>query len=235
MIARVTMSLSELRRRLPDGLVARQYGSFVQIYGMNPPRYAGTDEQRAVADALNQAAAAWRSFEPARRQAWNDYVRRHERLFRHPRRTGGPNGWHVYSQAARRRLMLGLGPDFGPPALLPPGPLTALRLEPAGADPREFRFMVEHRLTPGPGHVVIVRLTPPTRGPGRRPRRGDSRPAAGWSAASARELPPTGGVVAYENALFAVPPGRRFGVYARVVRVADGLAGPELACDFVRL
>ena len=234
MKAQVAISLSQLRRRLPPGLVARRYGDSVQIYAMDPPVYPDTTEQRAVMAAWRTAAATWRSFDRARRQRWNDYVRRWERLLRHPRRTGGPCGWSIYAQAAARRLLLGLSPDFDAPVLPPPGPLTALHLEPAGDDDRAFAFRIEHSLTPGPHHVVVVRLTPPTGRPGRKPLRNHSRLIHGWSPASARMLPPSGSVLTFENALFAVPPGGRFGVWARIVRVDDGLAGPELARDFTR-
>lgn len=236
MKAQVTMSLAELRRRLPPGLVARQSGNFVQIYGLSAPAFVATPARRAHADAVTRAAEAWKAADPAWRLAWNDFVRRHDRLFRSPRRTQGPSGYDVFSQASVRRQMLGFDAALPAPGRLPPEPLADLVLDPApAADPRRFRFRITHWLTPGPDHVVFVRVTPATRGPARKPRPEDARYIAGWSEASTRELPPTGSKVDFENAQIAVPPGKRFGVYVRVVRVADGFASRELARDFIRL
>lgn len=237
MKAGIVTSLAALRQALPPGMVARRYGSAVQIYALDPGPYPATPDQVSLNRALDRAAQAWRSADPALRLAWNDFASRNARRLQGARRRGPvpASGYTLYSQASVRRQMLGHGPELGAPCLLPPEPPTGLFLDPMpAADPREFRFQITHRLTPGPDHVVVVRLTPPTRGPGRKPRREDARLTAGWSPASARELPPSGAPLVFSGAPFAVPPGRRFGAYARVVRVSDGFASPELAGDFVR-
>jgi hypothetical protein len=68
----------------------------------------------------------------------------------------------------------------------------------------------------------------------RRPEARNRRLICGWDPASAPTLVPAGQAVTFENAQIAVPPGRRFGVWLRIIRLPDGLGSREAFFDVMR-
>ena len=86
----------------------------------------------------------------------------------------------------------------------------------------------------GSSNRVLVYLTPGTLRGSRRPRECDRVLICGHGAESAPPLPESGGTVVFTGARHAVEPGKRFGVWIRVVHLPSGVASEELYLDLTR-
>ena len=196
-------------------------------YGKPSQPNPDTVAQRKVRGIGRSASQVWGTLPQAVRDEWETFT---NRFACSPKRRRAPN---VCREAQRMRMMIGLPPTTGAPRLCFPGPVTGVIVEPA-ADPREFRFRIEHAVDCPFGYIVLVKITEETPSTAWRPRKKDARSICGPGPESTVALPVNGELVSFASAIFAVNPGRRFGVAMTVIRSEDGLASPVAFFDLIR-
>lgn len=187
-----------------------------------------TCDQLLARQGMRAAVRYWLGMSRAQQEAWNRYA---EEVCSKERRR---RGLDVCREAARMRLVMGLEPRAEAPLHAPPDGVRTLAVEPAG-EPADYCFRVEHAVSGHEGCMLLLRSTPSTAAPSRKPKRNDARCMRGYGPASLVPLPPTGGMVTITGARYAVEPGERFGVAAAIVRIEDGMASPACFFDLDRL
>ncbi len=242
MISRIHHSLAALRRAANRyGLAARFEGDEVILYPK--PKFSGkfTDAQCQTQELMGLASLAWKLLTPKSRNAWDLYGERFERFFERES-VERLTGWRLFTGATARRIMLGADPPDGSPLMAPPPPPPGhLEILPVGTGTQSedaaaaatFTFRVHHSC-PMDGVMMLVRATPPSLTPLRKPQRGRSILIRGYHPASAAALPPSGATVTFENCRVSVEPGQRFGVWISFFRIQDGIASSERFFDLVR-
>lgn len=195
-----------------------------------PP--SNTTEQLAVRAAWRAGVAAWGALTPEQKAAWKAQAMQANALQgRMP--TGRLTGYRMFQSSAKYRQILGLPILNDPKGVIPPAAVTSLEPLP-DPNPRTFRFRVHHDVENPEVCRLIVSISPPTSSPKRKPDRRNGRHIKGYGVASTVELPPSGDVLEFTDARFAVLPGQRFGVWVRIVHPDSGTSGPEYAGDFIR-
>lgn len=197
------------------------------------PANPRTQEQVLVRTYLDLASKNWDTLTPAQRKAWEEYT---ETYFKYDDEGNeiNPMGINTYQRAMFNRQMLGLPLIGDAPVDAPPSPLTSI--EQLGAQsPDTLGIEVFHGLTSLAGLHVVVRMTPAMKTTARTPRETDYRFVRGVSPSSAAALPVTGSSITFTPTRFVVDDGRRYGVSARVVRAADGIASLPRYGDFLKL
>jgi hypothetical protein len=192
------------------------------------PSNPRTKDQVAARTISREATRCWSTLSATARADWERFTLMFACL---PKRR---RALDVCREAQRMRLILGLPTTTEAPHLAYPPPVTGLREEP-GAGLTEFRFRIEHAVHSAPGHVVLVKITPPAPTVACIPRAKDARAICGLGPQSAVALPEQGGIVAFSNARSAIEPGARFGVALTVIRAEDGLASQAAFFDLIRL
>lgn len=234
MKASVKTSLTGLRRVLnPDGVHARVGDCGVVLYEQTAGRCPSTPAQIESRERLGRCAAVWRGLPAAEKAAWSRAARGMHTW--RAETQGYLTGYSLFLHAGLNRMQLGLEPcTFAPVDAPPEAPSMALLLP--SDDPRRFAFLVGHMLDAGDcaQHRVRALLTPATSGPGRVPEARFRRLICGFGPDSNRPLVMPRQPLVFPPAQIAVPPGSRFGVWLRIVRVRDGLASEELFCDLTR-
>ena len=215
------------------GLSVRKQGGEVLLYEQPPPVQPNTPDQRAVSSAMAACGALWRALAPEQQAGWTSSARRIAAGFRYSH--GGLTGYCLFIHCAHNCLLLGAAVPGRPPALPRPPIPRRVELQPA-ADPRTFGFGIYHQIAAGScgAHRVVVSLTPATRRNCRAPETRNRRRINGAGSASVLVLPPSGGTITFAGSRFAIEPGRRFGVWVKIVRLPDGLASEELYVDAER-
>ncbi len=204
-----------------------------QNIGMSRARPANpcTDDQTAARDSMRTAGEAWRALTVEQKDMWAAWARRFgdppgKQLYR------DYHGWDVFLPAWRNRSLLGLVPVIEPIMDPAPPPVSVVEEVPTGGD-TSFSFRIRHN-APSEGNLLIVRITPATATAARRPYARCARMVCGHGPQSAVPLPPDGDVVTFTGTRFTIPPGQRFGVALRIIRVDDGIHSRELFADLLR-
>lgn len=174
----------------------------------------------------------WKGLPPETKACWKAAAERVADDF--PVSHGRLTGYTLYVHCVRNCLMVGAEPPVRPPGGRPAAP-RRIELLPAG-DPGKFSFRIYHGVSQCSldSYRVTLSLTPGSRRNCRAPETRNKRLAKGFGAASGLPLPPSGGIVEAVDCRFEVPPGKRFGVWVRIVRVTDGMASGEVFLDLMR-
>ncbi len=195
------------------------------------PANPQTAEQTAVRSFITAATKNWASLSPSQREAWDAYARTFLTGMIPP--TTAP-GLSAYVRSNVNRQVLGLALISAAPVAPPPAPVRTFSAD-SGTDPDGLGLTVDHTHTTVSGLVLLVRMTPATATLARRPQATDQRYVRGASADSTVALPTSGTSVLFGPTRYAVQDGQRFGVEARIVRTADGIASQPIYGDFIKV
>jgi hypothetical protein len=205
-------------------LVYTRYGD--NTYGKG--RYVGvrrkSPDQQTVGAFVTAATRNWDNLTDAQREAWLAYARTYFATDENGRQVR-PSGIATYVRANVVRQLLGLALTTDAPTQAPPNPLTSAVLLPAD-DMTTYGFNLVHSIAPVTGHMVLVRITPAMPTVACTPDVNDLRYIKGLVPGSAAALVASGSAIAIDGGRFTVNEGQRMGFQLRVVRTADGIAGP---------
>lgn len=231
---RTETCLTAVRRGLGSNrLHIRRTDYGLDLYERRPSPDPATPAQCQTRESVNGCAAVWRQMPEEEKELWRKAARNDTTWIAESH--GYLTGYSLFLHSAMNRLQMGLQPTTIPPGDGRPDPLRSAVLLPAD-DPRTFAFVLYHGIRPKSCGDYRVRalLTPSTTGHGRAPDRHASRLICGSCSGSTQPLVKSGGVLTFPAAQIAVPPGSRFGVWMRIIRVSDGLASGELFLDVIR-
>ena len=220
---RGTVSNSQLSYSTVQGEVLAR----AKVIPANPQ----TPEQLLVRSYMTAATKNWDTLTKAQREAWDAYARTYFADATAP--TTAP-GLSVYVRAQVNRQLLGLPLLAAAPTQAPPPPVTSITQVDA-LNPDTLGLTVTHTLTSVAGLSLVVRQTPATATLARRPQPTDLRYVKGATVASTSALPATGASVQFAPTRYSIEDGQRYGVGARIVRTADGIASLPITGDFIKV
>lgn len=212
---------------------------FVAKNGLTYARSAGevsnprTTQQQTVRSLFTVASRYWSSLTAAQRSDWEDYA-----YVYYDKSASGepviPSGKAAFTKANMMRQILGLAIVSAAPTEGPPLPLTTMEQV---ITPNEDQLYVKvtHSIAATTGLQVVALMTPAMRSVAEKPRKGEMRYACGLSAASGLALSASGQNLEFDNTVYTILDGQRYGVELRVVRTADGISSLPIFGDFLKL